>query len=358
MSGPIRARVVSLMATPLEGLEEHLILEPDPAPAEVAAHEVLVGVRAANVGWVDALMTSGQYQHVPEVPYTPGLEFSGQVLGVGSAVTRFRPGDRVIADGLLTGPRSSGSHRRYGGFAAHALAPEEGLIPLPHGYSFEEGACFLAGAETAEHALIERAQLKSGEIALILGATGSTGLAAVQRAKAQGARVLAVGRSREKLEIARKLGADAAIVLGPGAPNLKDAVRAESGGRGADVVYDAVGGPLSVEALRAAAFGARFVLVGWAGTPTAARGDRDPNTLPTNLILMKGIDVLGSPAAIAAQRDPVLRQRRLAAVLARADALRPHIGHTYALREVHAALRAKLAGKHVGNVAIQVVTAP
>jgi NADPH2:quinone reductase len=152
--------------------------------------------------------------------------------------------------------------------------------------------------------------------------------------------------------VARALGADEVVALPDGPGGLRDAVRALTGGRGVEVVYDAVGGALSVEALRACAFGARFVLVGWAGTPLVARGGRDPNALPTNLVLMKGVDVLGSPAAIAAHRDPALRAERLARVLGWAEALRPHVGRTFPLDEAAAALRAKWEGRVTGNVVV------
>ncbi|TVQ89519.1 MAG: NADPH:quinone oxidoreductase family protein [Deltaproteobacteria bacterium] len=351
-----RARITALGRTPLETVDHHLLLEPQPRPAasELAREEVLIGVRAATVGWVDLIMGSGQYQHVPEPPYTPGLEFAGEVLEVGAGVSTVSVGDRVIADGLLTGPRSLGSYRSQGGFASYAVAPAKAAIPIPAGLPFEEASCLLGGAETAYHALVHRARLRAGETVLILGATGSVGLAAVQLAKVLGARVLAAGRSPDKLARAQAEGADALLDLRPDAPRLRDQVKGLTEGRGADVVYDPVGGALSTEALRAAAFGARFVVVGWASTPFAGRGDQDPNVLPTNLILMKGIDVLGSPAAIAVHRDPSLRRERLERLLAWAGGghLRPHVGATYPLDALHEALHAKWEGRHPGNVVV------
>jgi NADPH2:quinone reductase len=287
------------------------------------------------VNWVDVLMTSGQYQHVPDPPYTPGLEWSGEV----ARSDRWPTGARVMADGLATGPRSLGAHRRWGGFATWALAPDDALLPLPDGFGFEQGACFLANAETAWHALVNRARLRAGETVLVLGATGSTGLAAVQLARRLGARVLALGRSLPKLEIAGRLGADRLLTDLDGVERV-------------DVVVDAVGGELSARALRCCAFGARFVVVGWAGTPLAGR-EAPPNALPTNLVLMKQIDVLGSPAAIAAHRDPAMRAERRERVLAEAPALIPHVGAVYPFEALGEALRAKWEGRHPGNVVVR-----
>ncbi|MCA9614945.1 MAG: NADPH:quinone oxidoreductase family protein [Polyangiales bacterium] len=349
-----RRAVVSALASNPEAALDALVLEDQPTP-QPGPGDVVVAVRAANVGWVDLLMTSGQYQHVPEPPYTPGLEWAGEVVAVGEGVTTFAPGDRVIADGLLTGPRSLGNHRRWGGFASWAVAPESALVRLPDALSFEQGACLLGGHETAYHALVNRARLRAGESVLILGATGSTGLAAVQIAHHLGTKVIAAGRTPSKLEVVKEHGADCLLrtVDDEGNPRrFKEDVKALTGGRGVDVVYDVLGGELSTEALRACAFGARFVVVGWSATPFVARGGRDPNVLPTNLILMKSIDVLGSPAAIAVHRDPSLRQERLDAVLALATSLPPRVDATYPLDQLTDALRAKWKSTHVGNVVV------
>ena len=353
-----RAVLRELADSPLAALDRLVIEEEDaPDPAALAPDEVLIAVRSAAVGWVDLLMTSGQYQHVPELPYTPGLEFAGEVVAVGGEVRGVELGARVIADGLLTGPRSLGAHRRFGGFATYAVAPARAVIPLPAGLSFDEGACLLGGYETAWHALVERARVQPGERVLVLGATGSTGLAAVQLAHLLGATVIAAGRNPAKLASLREHGASAVLRTedDDGPRRFRDDLRALSDGRGVDVVFDAVGGPTSVEALRGTAFGARFVIVGWAATPLVARGGRDPNQLPTNLILMKGIDVLGSPAAIAVHREPRLRERRLAQILAWAaeGRLRPVVSQVYAFDGLHAALRAKWESRHPGNIVVR-----
>jgi NADPH:quinone reductase len=354
-----RAQITALATTPLEALEHALRIEPQPAPdlADLAPDDVVIAVRSAAVGWVDLLMMSGQYQHVPEPPYTPGLEYAGEIVALGRDVRDRAIGDRVIADGLHTGPRSLGAHRRFGGFASYAVAPARAAIPLPTGLSFDEGACLLGGSETAYHALVHRARLRAGETVLVLGATGSTGLAAVQLAHLLGATVIAAGRSLAKLEPLLHHGATHLLVTADadGPRRFRDDLKALTAGRGVDVVYDAVGGPTSEEALRGVAFAARFVIVGWAATPFVARGGRDPNVLPTNLILMKGVDVLGSPAAIAVHRDPAVRAERLPQILewARANRLRPLVSQVYPLDALAVAMRAKWDGLYPGNLVVR-----
>ena len=350
-----RAVVTALAANPLDAIDQlQFLAQPAPEAASLAPDDVVIAVRSAAVGWVDLLMTSGQYQHVPRPPYTPGLEFAGEVVAVGAAVDPALIGTQVIADGMLTGPRSLGEHRQYGGFASYAIAPKHAVIPVPGELSLDEGACLLGGYETAYHALVQRARLQAGELLLVLGATGSTGVAAVQLGKLLGATVIAVGRSAAKLELVRAAGADHVLRTGEGEAPLREQVKALTGGRGVDVVYDAVGGPLSTEALRACAFAARFVLVGWSSTPFVARGERDPNTIPTNLILMKGIDVLGSPAVIAVHREPALRTARLAAILgwAREGRLRPLVSHIFGFADLAEALRAKWESRYPGNIVV------
>ena len=350
-----RAIVRALARTPDEGIAA-LAIEPQspPDPRELQDDDLVIAVRSANVGWVDVLMTSGQYQHVPEPPYTPGLELAGEVVWRGPNANGVEIGARVIADGLETGPRSLGAHRRWGGFASYAVLPARAAIALPTDFSFDEGACLLGSTETAYHALVHRAKVQPRDVVLVLGATGSTGLAAVAMAKLLGARVIAVGRSTTKLDVARGLGAHDVIAVGDGV-DLKAEVKRLTDGHGADVVYDPIGGDASVAALRAAAFGARFVVVGWSSTPLVARGGRDANSLPTNLVLMKSIDVLGSPGAIAVHRDPSLRPERLARILAWANAgeLRPHVGAVFEIDALPEALRAKWTSQHPGNIVVR-----
>jgi NADPH2:quinone reductase len=348
-----RVVVRELAETPTDGIDRlELVPQERPVPGP---GEVVVAVRSAQVNWVDLLMTSGQYQHVPPLPYTPGLEYAGVVELVGDGVTGIAPGDRVLSDGFVTGPRSPGAYQRDGGFATWARAPAAGVRPIPAALGFDEACNLLANYETAWHALIGCGGLRAGETVLILGASGATGLAAVHVAKQVGATVIAAGRSADKLAIVKAQGADH-VVQGP----LRDAVKALTGGRGADVVYDGVGGDVSAEALRCVAFGARFLIVGWASTPSVAkgkggRGTPDVNRLPTNLILIKGVRVLGCPTVIATQHDPSIRAARLAQVLGWAadGRIRPVIAAGYPLGEFRAAMLAKWEGAAVGGIVVR-----
>lgn len=347
----------------MDALENHLVLEEQPVPTELGPRDVLLRVRACAVGWVDLLMASGQYQHMAQPPYTPGLEFAGEVAAVGSEVRAVRVGDAVLADGLLTGPRSSGPYQQWGGFATWAVIPEKAAMPLPEGLSMGQAVNLLGNYETAYHVLVHRGRLAAGEAVLIHGASGSTGLAAVQVAKLVGATVIATGRSPDKLAQVQALGADHVLAVGDGEGGIRrfrDDVKALTGGRGVQVVYDGVGGPISVESLRAMAFGGRFCIVGWAATPFVARGRGqrgapNANQLPTNLIQMKGLDVLGCPAVIATKHDPSLRPTRLAWIRERiADgSLRPHVGPTFPLADFADALRAKWGSHFVGGCVLE-----
>ena len=353
--------------TPLDALEHHVALvdQPVPDPGSLGPRDVIVEVRSAAVAWVDLLMTSGQYQHMAKPPYTPGLEYSGVVVWVGAEVREHAVGDAVLADGLRTGPRSLGAHQRWGGFARYAVAPAQALLPLPPSLDFDQGCNLLGNYETAYHCLIHRGQLKSGEVALINGATGASGLAAVDLAKRVGATVIATGRSADKLEQVAARGADHVIAIAPEPDSeypvrrFRDEVKALTQGRGVDVVYDPIGGAVSLESLRCVDFGARFLIVGWASTPFVAkgkgqRGAPNANVLPTNLIMMKGLDVLGCPAVISAHRDPSLRETRLRELMTwvAAGEIAPLVSARYPLAQVHDAMRAKWNSRFVGGIVV------
>jgi NADPH2:quinone reductase len=358
----VRAVVEAFGETPLDAVERQLRLEAQapPDPAELGASDVIVAVQSAQVGWVDLLMASGQYQHMAAPPYTPGLEYAGEVVWSGpAAAARWPVGARVIADGLMTGPRSLGPYQRWGGFASYAVAPAAALRSLPDGWSYDQGACLLGSYETAYHCLVARGGVTAGETVLIHGASGATGLAAVHIAKRLGATVIATGRSTEKLLAVRDNGADHVIRTASDADGELTPFRAEvkalTGGRGVDVVYDGVGGPISVESLRCVRFGARYLIVGWAATPLVAkgaggRGAPNANVLPTNLIMMKGLDVLGCPTAISTHLDPSIRAARLAAIDGWISAgLAPHVGAVYDLADLKRALRDKWKSRFVGG---------
>jgi NADPH2:quinone reductase len=347
---------------PIDGIDRYLSLQPQlpPDPDGLAATDVVIAVKSAAVGWVDLLMASGQYQHMAKPPYTPGLEFSGVIVWAGPEVHTVMVGDSVIADGFMTGPRSKGAYQQYGGFASYAVAPMQAALPLPEGLSFDQGCNLLGNYETAYHCLVARGQLQPGECVLIHGASGSTGLAAVHIAKLLGATVIATGRSPEKLEVVKNQGADHVVCTAPEAPPLAEQVKALTGGKGVDVVYDGVGGDISVQSLRCVKFGARMLIVGWAATPFVAkgkggRGGLNANLLPTNLIMMKGLDVLGCPTAISTHHDPTIRAARLKRIMAWVEAgqIAPVVAASFPLSEVKAAMKAKWSSQFVGGCVVR-----
>jgi NADPH2:quinone reductase len=344
----VSARVVikTLGTTPLDAIDNHVTLEPmtRPDPSTLGPRDVLVEVKSCAVGWVDLIMAAGQYQHAPEPPYTPGLEYAGVVAWAGAEASGVTVGDRVLVDGFTAGPRSSGAYRKNGGFASFAVAPAESVIPIPGALTFDQACNLLGNYETAYHCLVARGRVAAGESVLIHGASGATGLAAVQVAKLLGATVIATGRSQAKLDVVKGQGADHVIAIGA-IEKLRDDVKALTGGRGVDVVYDGVGGELARESLRCLRFGGRYLVVGWASTP----GNADP--LPTNLIMMKGLDVLGCPTVISSTKDPTVRPPRLAQILAWAEAgqIVPHVSHVFPLSEIKEAMRAKLRGELIGG---------
>lgn len=360
-----RVVVAEFAENPVEAMEKNLSLQPMavPDPAALGAKDVIIAVRSAAVGWVDLIMTSGQYQHMPRPPYTPGLEYAGEVVWVGAEVTESEPGvgSLVYVDGLQAGPRSLGAYQAYGGFASYAVAPISAVRKVPAQLSLDQACSLLGSYETAYHCLITCGKLRPGETVLIHGASGATGLAAVHIAKLIGATVIATGRSAEKLAVVRAQGADHVVPCGSSdgtatVARFRDEVKALTGGAGVDVVYDGVGGDISVESLRCVKFGARFLIVGWAATPNVAagkgqRGAPNANQLPTNLIMMKGLTVQGCPMVLSTLNDPSLRAPRVTQILRWVDAgaLTPYVSHTFALEQYRDAMRAKWSGQVIGG---------
>ncbi len=319
-----------------------------PDPTALRKRDVLILIKSAHVGWVDLIMAAGQYQHVPKPPYTPGLEYSGVVAWAGTEVTDLEPGDRVLVDGFMVGPRSSGDYQMYGGFASYAIAPRDAVHRIPGSLSFDQACNLLGNYETAYHCLVTRGRLQPGESVLIHGATGSTGLAAVHLAKLLGAKVIATGRTQFKLDAVRRQGADHVIEISTIAA-LRERVKDLTGGKGVDVIYDGVGSELARESIRCLRFGGRYLIVGWAATPGTAA------PLATNLIMMKGVDVLGCPTVISVQHDPSLRPPRLKQILewAAAGKLAPHVSHVFELGDFKMALRAKWNGDVIGGCVVR-----
>ncbi len=369
MKNGIKAQISEFSETPLEGVEKFLTIVEQAIPNtdDLSEEDVLIQVKSSAIGWVDLMMVSGQYQHQPPRPYTPGLEYCGVVLWKGKNVhdDQAKVGDEVLVDGFISGPRSPGNYQQYGGFATYAVAPKEAIIKIPSKLNFDQACNLLGSYETAYYCLITSGQLKAGETVLIHGASGATGMAAVHIAKLIGARVIATGRTDEKLAIVKAQGADHVINTKATNPDEKvrrfrGDVKALTDGKGVDVVYDGVGGAVSEESLRCVKFGARFLIVGWASTPFVAkgrgqRGAPNANRLPTNLILMKGLKVLGSPMVIATQNDLSIRAQRLKDIFQWVEEgkITPHISHVFSLSNIKEAMRAKWNGKIIGGGAVR-----
>lgn len=369
MKKGLKVQISEFAETPMEGVEKFLsIVEQLPIDINnLDDDDVLIGVKSAAIGWVDLMMISGQYQHQPPLPYTPGLEYTGLVLWKGKNVTEecAKIGERVLVDGLTSGPRSPGKHQIYGGFASYAVAPKNAIIKIPKSLSFDQACNILGSYETAYYCLITSGKLQAGETVLIHGASGATGMAAVHIAKLLGATVIATGRSEHKLAIARDQGADYTINTKSTNPDEKvsqfrDQVKELTNGEGVDVVYDGVGGAISKESLRCVKFGARFLIVGWASTPFVAngkgqRGAPNANQLPTNLILMKGLQVLGSPMVIATQKNPSIRKERLENIFKWIEEgkIKPYISHVFPLKDIKEAMRAKWNGEIIGGAVVR-----
>ena len=246
------------------------------------AGEVLIKIEAASLNFPDLLIVQNKYQIKPPLPFVPGSEYAGTVVAVGSGVTHVNLGQRVAC---LSGT---------GGFGTHAIAPAALCMPLPDNFPFVDAAAFIMIYATSHHALIDRAQLKPGETVLILGAAGGVGTAAIQIAKALGTKVIAAASTDEKCTLCQSLGADATINYSK--ENLKDAVRALTDGKGADVIYDPVGGDFTESALRTIAWRGRYLVVGFASGPIPS--------LPLNLVLLKGASIVGVFWGDFAKKEP------------------------------------------------------
>ena len=299
--------------------------------APLTPGQVRVAVHGAGINFPDILMTAGEYQLKPELPFTPGVEAAGEVSDIADDVAGISVGDRVILK------------MRHGAYVDEAVVVPVQLAPLPANFDYAEGATFLAAHGTAYHALVDRAQVQPGEVLLVHGAGGGVGLAAVEIGKLLGATVIAAASSEQKLSVAKARGADH-LVLYAREP-FRDAVKRITDGRGADVVFDPVGGEIFENSLRCIAWGARILVIGFTGGIGLAR---------TNLLLIKGASVLGVRAGEAARRNPRLGETRIAALLQWAEAgkVRPHISHRLPLESFAPAMRLLIDRKAIGRVVL------
>jgi len=313
------------------GLPDTLVVEDVPA-LKAGPGEAVVSVKAAGVNFPDVLIIQGKYQFKAELPFSPGGEVAGVIKEVGEGVQGFKPGDRVIAGGT------------YGGFAQEFVAEAARLIAMPDAMDFVPASAFVLTYGTSYHALKDRAQLKPGETLLVLGASGGVGLFAIQIGKAMGARVIAAASSEAKLRVCKDSGADALINYAQ--DDLRARIKAITGGRGVDVVYDPVGGPYSEPALRDTAWNGRFLVVGFAAG--------DIPKVPLNLALLKGCAIVGVFWGAFTRNQPQDNRRNNEELLQMylEGKIKPHIHATYPLERAAEALNEVMNKRVSGKVVL------
>jgi NADPH2:quinone reductase len=301
---------------------------PEPGPAEVVIRN-----RAFTIGFPDLLTIQGQYQRKPTCPFVPGSEFSGEIASVGADVSNFRPGDMVMGSVLL------------GAYAERVLARAEQCLALPKAFDFARGAAFQVAYKTAYVALVERGNLQPGETVLVLGAAGGVGLAAVELAKVLGAQVIAAASTDEKLKIASSMGADYEINYASG--EFSQRVKELTQGRGADIIFDPVGGNCFDEAMHCIAPFGRLLVIGFAS-------GRIP-TFAVNYALIKQVSIVGVRAGEFGRLDPEAGQRVTRALmhLAENGKLHPSVHQRFPFNGVAAAFAAMQARAINGRAVVE-----
>lgn len=294
--------------------------------------ELRLRLKACSINFPDILMVQGKYQFKPELPFAPGMEGAGVVASVGEGVTKFKPGDRVVA-GLRTG-----------GFAEEANVAAAACRAIPGTMDFAEAAAYPAAYLTAWVALTCRGHLQKGETLLVHGATGGVGLAAVEMGKLLGATVIATSASDEKLKVVKARGADHVLNVTKG---FREEVKELTGGKGADVIYDPVGGDVFDESVRCIAWNGRLLIIGFTS-------GRIP-TVSVNMPLIKGFSVVGVRAGEYGRRDPEAGRANLEAIdrLAAEGKIDPYICARFPLERAVDAMRMLQERKAVGKVVIE-----
>ncbi len=313
------------------GPPESLVIE-DIASPTAGRGQVVVSVKACGVNFPDTLIIQGKYQFKPAMPFSPGSEVSGIVKEVGEGVDTVQVSDHVIA---FTG---------WGGFAEEVVTEASKLITLPGDIDFVTAAAFTLVYGTAHHALKDRAQIKAGETLLVLGAAGGVGLASVELGKVMGARVIAAASSAEKLAVCKQHGADELINYTT--EDLRERIKALTGGNGVDVIIDPLGGAYSEPALRSIAWKGRFLVIGFAAG--------DIPRIPLNLTLLKGCSIVGVFWGSFTEREPEHNQENLHELLSwlAQGKLKPHISATYPLEGAAQALNDVLNRKVKGKAVL------
>jgi NADPH2:quinone reductase len=302
---------------------------PDPAPP--GAGEIQVRIAARGVQYVDVLMLAGQYQFRPQPPFIPGSEAAGHVVAIGPDVTGFSVGDAVM------------SRHTLGAFAELGNARAALCDKVPAGLTLAQAGVFRGAYTTAYHALLQRGRLKAGEWVLVHGAAGGIGIAAIQVAKAFGATVVATAGSDEKRKACLEEGADHAIDYRSG---FVDRVKALTGGRGVDIVYDPIGDKVAEESLRCLAWGGRLLILGFLGG--------GPTNIKSNYLLIKGIDAIGVRIGGLNEADPGLAIANMKALIGLAEQgrLRPRISHEFRLDQAAEALQLVIDRAVIGKAVL------
>lgn len=292
---------------------------------------VVIEAERIGVNYPDGLLVQGLYQMKPPVPFVPGMEVAGRVVAVGDAVTSLKVGDRVAALSLM------------GSYAQKVAAPEASVMKLPDGLSADDACALLCGYGTAHYALKQRGRLEAGETLCVLGASGATGIAAVQIGKAMGATVIGVASTPEKQAIASEAGAD--VVLGY--DNLKDTLKEATGGKGVDVAFDPVGGEAFDALSRSMSWGGRLLVIGFASGTIPK--------LPVNLALVKGYSVVGVFWGAFTAREPAAYADNMKELIGwhRAGKVRPVIEGVYPLADAPAVLERVLGRGATGKIVLK-----
>jgi NADPH2:quinone reductase len=294
--------------------------------------EAIVDIKAAGLNFFDTLIIAGKYQTKPAMPFSPAAEFAGVVQSLGDGVTGVKTGDRVLG------------YLGYGAARQRVAVRADRLVPIPDALDFDRAAGLCVTYGTTLHALKDRAHLREGETLAVLGASGGVGLAAVELGKAMGARVIACASSDDKLAFAKQHGADEAINYA--SEDLKEALRRVTDGKGADVIYDPVGGAYAEQALRSIAWKGRFLVVGFAAGEIPK--------IPLNLALLKGCDIVGVFWGSFIERDPAGHRANTRQILdwVVSGKLSAHIHASYPLADAADALKALAARKVMGKIVL------
>lgn len=327
------AAVAKAMVCKAWGGPESLVLEDLPLPA-LGPKDVRIKVHAAGLNFPDTLMIAGKYQFKPAFPFAPGMECGGEIVEVGEKVGDLKVGDRVMA---TTG---------NGAFGTLVNCPASNVFKIPASMPYEIAAGFPITYGTTYHALVDRGRIKKGEVLLVHGAAGGVGLNAVELGRELGATVIGTVGSDEKAAIVKEYGA--AHVINYSKESIKDRVKELTGGNGADVIYDAVGGDAFDQSLRCINWDGRLLVIGFAS-------GRIPEA-PANLALIKGCSIVGVFWGAFAAREPEKNRANFAALLALYEQgrLKPHVSASYPLDQVPQAMQALLSRKTTGKVVIKV----